>query len=460
MSKLYSEDHEYEIERIQGTDQYAVKEDGAFWTKEDNTVQLMENSEVCNDVLLIALEERYGYDTDKNADVVSYEDFLKEMQEQNVTLSAADIQIVTEQLNAPAYTEEQVQDFLKEQIEDLCTDEGMRLVMPSRGEAIPPEFVMQAFNEYQENNEGFETFGQFLDYKFVEDNELDFRETDYLIDEIKENALKQDMALYDCLNDYIDKASSWQEVLEEAGYNGISYELTDFLQDDYKLNLMLATKSEQDMDMSSIPSAFVDHVDNISDNYVESGYFEKDIDNALTYLIHQQGHEVSEVYSALTENMADKEGFVASVVREIQDCPDYSMIEVAVSVHASGQDLLDTLDVLSGKSDKNLEFSKDSSVALFNEWQGTCSDLDIQPEKPIIIPANMVRNVQMEDAGKTNDGYTLDETCGLIGEYWKGDVSVTEEHPELVHEEVSAMKEAFIAKNEQQKEQAQIEYDD
>ena len=402
MNKLYSEDHEYEIERIQGTDQYAVKEDGAFWTKEDNTVQLMDNSEVFNDVLLSALEERYGYDTDKNAEVVSYEDFLKEMQEQNVTLSAADIQIVAEQLNAPAYTEEQVQDFLKEQIQQLCDSDGMRDVSPVRGEALSPEFVMQSFKEYQESNEGFETFSQFLDYQLIEKNGIDIQEMDLLIDEIRDNASHQNEKLLDCLNDYLEKADSVEEVLEEAGYNGISYELTDFLCDDYKLNLMLATEKEQDMDMGSIPSVFLNHADNIHESYAddEKYGFNNDIDNALTWLIHQQGHEVSEVYAALTENMEGQEGFIASVVREIQDCPVYSMMETTVSISASGQNLLDTLDVLSGTSDKNLEISRDSSVALFNEWQGTCSNLEIELESPVIIPADMIRNVQMEGAGR------------------------------------------------------------
>lgn len=463
MSKLYSvEGHEYEVKRIESTDLYTVKEDGEFQKESGNTAVLMNETEVQDYILGEALLGNYGYDVSTHSETVSYQDILKEMQTDGVTFSAENIQEITEQLSAPAYTEEQVQDFLKGQIQQLCDNDGMRDVSPVRGEALSPEFVMQSFKEYQESNEGFETFSQFLDYQLIEKNGIDIQEADLLIDEIRDNASHQNRKLLDCLNDYLEKADSVEEVLEEAGYNGISYELTDFLCDDYKLNLMLATEKEEDMDMGSIPSVFLNHADNIHESYAddEKYGFKNDIDNALTWLIHQQGHEVSEVYAALTENMEGQEGFIASVVREIQDCPVYSMMETTVSISASGQNLLDTLDVLSGTSDKNLEISRDSSVALFNEWQGTCSNLEIELESPVIIPADMIRNVQMEGAGRENNGYTIDETCGLIDKYWKGTVDVTEKQPELVHEDISAMKEAFLAKNEKQKEQAEIEYDD
>lgn len=438
MSKLYSEDHEYEIERIQGTDQYAVKEDGAFWTNEDNTVQLMENSEVFNDVLLIALEERYGYDTNKNADVVSYEDFLKEMQEQNVTLSAADIQIVTEQLNAPAYTEEQVQDFLKGQIEKLCDENGMQSLYPARDESIQPETVMQQFEKYQKDSDGRETFKQYLEDYFWEENAADSMYE--LLSDIKSNAISENLLLADALNQYFDKADSIAEVLEEAGYNGISFEIADFLQSDYKLDITLATKEELNLDNSSIIDTYCNDGSDVG-SYVIS-HFDKEIDNAATYLIHQQGHEVQEVFSEITGE-ASAEGFVKSFAEEAYECGSGSTTEVTFNVKASGQELLDVLETIAKKDvEKNLEFSENSTVGLSDSCFG------IELEIPAIVPTDMISSVEINTSA--NAAYL---------EYG-GYVSTTNEQPELVHEDISVMKEAFLAKNEKQKEQAEIEYDD
>lgn len=64
----------------------------------------------------------------------------------------------------------------------------------------------------------------------------------------------------------------------------------------------------------------------------------------------------------------------------------------------------------------------------------------------------MIRNLQIENAGNENYGYTVGKVCDLSGSFWKGEVSTTSEQPELLHEDISAIREAFRNNKEKQAE--------
>ena len=151
---------------------------------------------------------------------------------------------------------------------------------------------------------------------------------------------------------------------------------------------------------------------------------------------------MQEVFSEITGE-ASAEGFVKSFAEEAYECGSGSITEVTFNVKASGQELLDVLETIAKKdAEKNLEFSENSTVGLSDSCFG------IELEIPAIVPTDMISSVEINTSA--NAAYL---------EYG-GYVSTTNEQPELVHEDISVMKEAFIAKNEHQKEQAQIERDD
>lgn len=118
--------------------------------------------------------------------------------------------------------------------------------------------------------------------------------------------------------------------------------------------------------------------------------------------------------------------FVKSIVDELDEFPSYSMAETTalVTLNKEGLQVLDQI----AKGEGDITFSKDTMIGLYNEWQGAGSQLEIQLEKPLTVPADMVKNVQIE--GQKSDythGYTVNDTYGLIGECWKGEISKSEE---------------------------------
>ena len=213
-----------------------------------------------------------------------------------------------------------------------------------------------------------------------------------------------------------------------------------------RMNLILATENEQYQALSSfyVQSSFEELAE------MDGEDFEELSNNALTYLIHQQGHTVEEVFSVF-DSMNTESCFVGSVADEINFDDSMTASQVVVLVSAGGQELLDLLDCIA-KKEGSIEISADSSVGLFNEWLGTCSQLDIQLEQPAVIPVNMIRNLQIENAGNENNGITINGLCDLSGEFWQGEISMTDEQPELVHEDISAIREAFRKNKEKQAE--------
>lgn len=341
-------------------------------------------------------------------------------------------------------SEQEIRDFLKEEVEKHCNENGEYEIYFDYRETLSEDFLMKAFNEYSENRQGYEKFEDYIDSKFYEEC-LYERNWDFA-DIVKEDAAEKGHVFAAGLEEYLQGYDYEQEAFEEAGYQGITYDFGDLLKQDYHLNIMLGTEMEQDYDMGSIPGIF--------NNMGDTPYFEDEVDNALTYLIHQQGYEVAEVVAELKkgeDDMKSDSSFIRSVAEEINEMPAYSMMELTVSVSGSGRELLEVLDKIA-KKEGSIEISKDSSVGLFNEWLGTCSQLAIELEQPAVIPVDMIRNMQIERAGDENYGYTVDKVCDLAGSFWKGEVSTTNEQPELVHEDISAIMEAFKENKEKQEE--------
>lgn len=222
-------------------------------------------------------------------------------------------------------------------------------------------------------------------------------------------------------------------LLKEAGYNGIDVNLEDLLDNtELHLNVMFATAQEQNYDMSSIVTTFGSWRTPCPNDV-------KDFDNALTYLIHQQGHTVEEIYNCYFANPIGfpyerQTNFVESVVDDIVNNSSDGCSELCVLVKLSGQDIITFFDTVL-KGEGNIRFGTDIELGIFNEWSGCGGLLDIQLEKDFVVPVDMIRNIQIEGAGIENNNYTVGSVYGLIGSCWKDSFSFTEIGPELVSED-------------------------
>lgn len=311
-------------------------------------------------------------------------------------------------------------EWLREQIKNLTYGNMAITISPSGyDDRIPPHFILKAFNEYcniaKSNNNDYETFKDYLEAMFADINAYYFDlEEKQLLHEIKNNIQYESEELQSSFEALIDGMNDY-EILEVGGFEGINYDIKEFLDYDYRINLMFATPYERNCDMSLIPR--FEDVDN----------------NALTYLIRQQGYDVHEVFKSLKEDRINDSVFVRSVVDELRE-QSYSMAELTALVTARGENLLNLLDNIAHENNY-ISISKDATIGLYNEWNGSGSLLEIQLEKPAVFPTSMVRNVQIEGAGKENSGYTVDAVYGLVSKAWLiGNVEIVKEAPALKEE--------------------------
>lgn len=311
-------------------------------------------------------------------------------------------------------------EWLREQIKNLTYGNMAITISPSGyDDRIPPHFILKAFNEYcniaKSNNNDYETFKDYLEAMFADINAYYFDlEEKQLLHEIKNNIQYESEELQSSFEALIDGMNDY-EILEVGGFEGINYDIKEFLDYDYRINLMFATPYERNCDMSLIPR--FEDVDN----------------NALTYLIRQQGYDVHEVFKSLKEDRINDSVFVRSVVDELRE-QSYSMAELTALVTARGENLLNLLDNIAHENNY-VSISKDATIGLYNEWNGSGSMFEIQLEKPAVFPTSMVRNVQIEGAGKENSGYTVDAVYGLVSKAWLiGNVEIVKEAPALKEE--------------------------
>lgn len=392
-----------------------------------------------------------------------------------------------EQVAEPELTvsEEEVIEWGKEQISELTYGTmKVELESASYDDFLSAETIMSAFNEYRES-------GSRDDFKeFFYDKSINSWADEAMLYEENEIYSKlQDLAETETINrDNPDFLKAFEklcedmpvyEVLEMFDFEGVSVDLDSYVRNDYHINLMFATEQEKNLDMTAI-EGMIPALDDVSDTYLHSETdYVKNTDNALTYLIHQQGHTVEELFEkvygeepeiaendskeALVETKGRDTDFIQSVANEINENYYSGMTELTALTSVKGEQLFELLDNIAHGNDY-IVLPKETEVGLFNEWSGAGSSLEIAAEKDIVIPADMVRNIQFEGTsheGKvaSNEGYSVDEVYGLIGSVWeKSSVEVTSEAPVLREENMKDVQAKLIEhKDNLDKEVAKLE---
>ena len=392
-----------------------------------------------------------------------------------------------EQVAEPELTvsEEEIIEWGKAQISEL-TYGAMKVELESASydDFLSAETIMSAFNEYRES-------GSRDDFKeFFYDKSINSWADEAMLYEENEIYSKlQDLAETETINrDNPDFLKAFEklcedmpvyEVLEMFDFEGVSVDLDSYVRNDYHINLMFATEQEKNLDMTAI-EGMIPALDDVSDTYLHSETdYVKNTDNALTYLIHQQGHTVEELFEkvygeepeiaendskeALSETKGRDSDFIQSVANEINENYYGGMTELTALTSVKGEQLFELLDNIAHGNDY-IVLPKETEVGLFNEWSGAGSSLEITAEKDIVIPADMVRNIQFEGTsheGKvaSNEGYSVDEVYGLIGSVWeKSSVEVTSEAPVLREENMKDVQAKLIEhKDNLDKEVAKLE---
>ena len=319
-------------------------------------------------------------------------------------------------------------DYLKNRIEYYCDSNKRYSIYWDYRDSLSPNMLRSAHE-----NASKEGYGSAYDYLENKLYEMNSEYENYFLNNIRDDADKtQDQNLIDELT-RIDDTELTND-LESVGYNGLDVNLKDLLKNtSIKVNILFATPNEAKANMTNITYSLGDnfHLCNLKNI---DGF-----DNALTYLIHQQGHTIEEYDKSRTENpggfRTTSISFIDSVANEIVNTPSFGMSALTALIELDGEGILTFFDKLHDEKGY-LQFSPDTEIGLFNPWQGAGGLLEINLEKPFVVPASMVFDFQME--GETlKFQNSVDQVYGLVGSVWKNTLSYTMEPPQLVQEDLS-----------------------
>lgn len=320
--------------------------------------------------------------------------------------------------------------FLKSKIKEYCNENGCCEIYWDYRERLEPPNLLEAYLKFKEN--GHENVEDYIEEQILELN-LDY--DSYMISEIINDLKNEDFYTEEFEKWYLEKCDIYED-LYKNGYNGIDVNLKDLLDNsNFYFNIMIATDEEQNYDMGSIVTTFGTY------HHPYYKYLEKnDFNNALTYLIHQQGHTCREYFNMLEEypdkskeNYENK--FIKSIVNDVINNSSEAMSELTILVKMNGNVALKFLNYLKDEqNNNNLIFNKNCEIGIFNEWAGCGGLFEIELEKDFIVAKNMVRGFQIE--GAKNQNYTVDEVYGLVTSCWKECSDYTNEKPDLIIEDI------------------------
>lgn len=216
--------------------------------------------------------------------------------------------------------------WLREKLEDYCNDDGSYEVYWDYDDSITPDQLVEAVDNWK--SEGYTSPESYLASTLYD-----------TVGEAQESQLY--VSILDDLNDAPDEVRAcWDEStgiwddLYEAGYTGIDMNLDDLLsRSSFNVNLFFATETEKNFDMGSI-------VDSFGNDYREPRLEDIDaesLDNALSYLVNQQGHSVEEVFGN------PDNAFIHSIREEIDENSSEAMSELCALVRMDAREMLDLI---------------------------------------------------------------------------------------------------------------------
>lgn len=296
--------------------------------------------------------------------------------------------------------------WLRDEVGWHCNSCGCYEAFWDYDDSVTPDQMAEACANYEEA--GFASPLNYLDESIMEKPGFIGALENELISAITRDAATAPEGVGE---QWVESGDIWGD-LESAGYEGIDANVEDLLSNSsFNVNVFFATEAEENFDMGSIVHAF-------GNDYREPRLEDvdaEDLDNALSYLVNQQGHSIAEVYGN------GDNAFIRSVREEIDENSSEAMSELCALVRMDGQQMLDFIEKQHEATD-SLVLPKDyATMGIFNQWAGCGGMLDIQLEKDAVLPLSMVREFQIEGVrGDTNlwGGYTVDEVYGLVGSAW------------------------------------------
>lgn len=337
-------------------------------------------------------------------------------------------EIVKDEFEAEVETstdlEQEYMNFLKEEIAEYCNAEGYLEVSYDYRDEVNMKDVSDALDDVIVGT--YESIEDVLADKYY-NYYLDYE--DELASYIR-NDIKQHPELEEYQEQREENGITLYEDLEECGYNGLDMNVGELLgQTKYDINIIFGTPAEQNSDMSAIITSYGTY-HNPDMEFVEVS----DLDNALTKLIHQQGHSIKEVYDGLFGVAKSESKFVNSVVEELENNTAEAMSGLTACVSVDWKTLETLYKAHHNGGAGAVKLDVGTTLGLVNIWNGSGSILGIELEKPFTISTGDIQSIQLDDGN--NGNYTVNEIFGMGSDAWTDTLSLTGEVGETYTEDL------------------------
>lgn len=314
--------------------------------------------------------------------------------------------------------------FLKEKIKDdnqFFWDYDDELSVDSLA-----TIVKKMFKEKKENENQYISFMPLLEEHILQEYSF------YMEDALK-NTIESDLPNQseEIIDEYHHSDDFFAD-LEEAGFKGFDMNLKTLMnQSKFYINIMLALPDEENFNMTSITNLFGNKYTAPCGGYEDKD--EKTLNNALVYLIHQQGFTVSRVLRELKANKAidyfhDTFNFPESVRKEIINNPNY-LTHLTVLLCLTGADIGNFFEFYVNGG-INLQIGTSANFGLFNDIDGGGSLFEINLKKPFIMPKDIIKDIQIEGISR-NYSYGVQSVYDMDWNVWSSDFTFTNEKPVL-----------------------------
>lgn len=258
-------------------------------------------------------------------------------------------------------------------------------------------------------------------------------------------------ALYGAIAECYDEAvwSAESEVLRKAGFDpsdDLSEPQLDYLRSRYcftppydhfldqgmQINLLLDSGDEANRDFITIFEQYEALTGDLDPEDIQPTL---DEGSSLSWLIRQQGYTMEDLRKTMEDyteffygENADRQGtyttrmehfkqnhsrFLSSVCEELENTPNL-MNTLTILTETNMKEFIEL-----AKSGQELVFSKDTTLGIYSPWQGGGGLLGIELEKDLILPSELIWDIQVEGAKlNLNHQYSVNQTYSLCDQAW------------------------------------------
>lgn len=140
------------------------------------------------------------------------------------------------------------------------------------------------------------------------------------------------------------------------------------------------------------------------------------IANGLLYILYQQGYTMKDLVNVTIRERDSESRFVKTLAAVMAGADDPCHVTALAMVDRGN------LSALDGLVDGYVTLPPNTFIGLFNNWYRDGDVFGIRLETPLILPSELVKDVQFEETGAKEHGYTVADAYGTLRVSWNSRV--------------------------------------